>query len=61
MPKEVIINILKKFFFHLIFKEIVKHDINFYNYSLQFKEIECNTGRVSRELPKYVKTLLLKF
>ena len=33
----------------------------FFNYSLKFKEIEFNAGIFSRDAPKFVKPLSVKF
>ena len=33
----------------------------FFNYSKKFKEIEFNDGRFSRDFPKFVKPLSVKF
>ena len=33
----------------------------FWNYELKFKEIDFNTERASRDFPKFVKQLSLKF
>ena len=35
--------------------------MNFFNYSKKFKEIEFNARSFSRDFPKFVKPLLVKF
>ena len=39
----------------------MQYDINFFNYWAKFKEIEFNAGRFSRDFPKFVKELSVKF
>ena len=35
--------------------------MNFFNYQAKLKEIEFNAGRFSRDFPKFVKPLSVKF
>ena len=44
-----------------LFSIILQYDTNFFNYQTKFKEIEFNARSFSRDFPKVVKPLSVKF
>ena len=40
---------------------MIEYDSTLFNYQLKSKEIEYNAGRFSKDVPKFVKPLSVKF